>query len=173
MDGDVVSRHFAAQGFSSAIGWRLAMFTGAWFVLTGTFPATAPLGVAVILAATATSLWLQPVRTWRWHVAGFLRFVPYFLRQSIVGGLDVARRALAPRNVLTPGMVEYAIRLPEGPPRRFFAAAIGLLPGTLTAEMHSGSLTVHVVDRALPVARRLRELEDRTAALFGLPPLES
>jgi multicomponent Na+:H+ antiporter subunit E len=150
---------------------RLAMFTGGWIVLTGAFPAAAPLAVAAILAATATSLWLQPAGSWHWNPIGFARFVPYFLRQSMTGGLDVARRALLPTSPLAPGMVDYAVRLPDGPPRRFFAAAIGLLPGTLTAELHSGGLTVHALDRHLPVVPMLRELEDRTAALFGLPPL--
>jgi multicomponent Na+:H+ antiporter subunit E len=148
--------------------WRLALFTGAWVVLTGGIATAGLLGVAVIVASTAVSLQLQPPGTWRWSGAGFVRFVPYFLRQSVSGGFDVAGRALLPRGPLAPGMVEYAIRLPDGPARRFFAATIGLLPGTLTTELHGARLTVHVLDRALPVASMLRELEDRTAALFGL-----
>jgi multicomponent Na+:H+ antiporter subunit E len=158
-------------GTIRTIVWRLAMFTGGWVVLTGAFPAAAPLAVATIVAATATSLWLQPAGSWRWDPAGFARFVPYFLHQSITGGLDVARRALLPARPLAPGMIDYPVRLPDGPARRFFAAAIGLLPGTLTAELHSGGLTVHALDRHLPVVPMLRKLEDRTAALFGLPPL--
>ncbi len=68
-------------------------------------------------------------------------------------------------------MLEYAVRLPDGPARRFFTAAIGLLPGTLTAHVETARLTVHVLDRSLPLATTLQALEDRIADLYGLPPL--
>jgi multicomponent Na+:H+ antiporter subunit E len=150
--------------------WRLVLFAAGWLVLTGDIASVGPIGAAVVALAAAASLWLQPPGSLRWHAAGLVRFVPYFLSQSWRGGLDVAARALLARRPLAPGLVDYRVSLPEGPARRFFAAAIGLLPGTLTTELEGDRLTVHALDRRLPVATMLQELEDRTAALFGVPP---
>lgn len=149
--------------------WRLALFTAAWCVLADGIAVGGLVGAATIGSATAVSLYLQPVGSWRWTVAGLVLFVPYFLRQSVSGGLDVAGRALLPHRRLAPALMDYPLRLPDGPARRFFAGAIGLLPGTLTAELHADHLTVHVLDRNLPVASMLGELERRTASLFGVP----
>jgi multicomponent Na+:H+ antiporter subunit E len=149
---------------------RLVLFAAGWLVLTGDVASVGPLGAAVVALATATSLWLLPPDSSRWHPAELVRFVPYFLSQSWRGGLDVAARALLPRRTLAPELVAYHVSLPDGPARRFFAAAIGLLPGTLTTELDGDRLTVHALDRSLPVASMLRELEERTAALFGVPP---
>jgi multicomponent Na+:H+ antiporter subunit E len=44
---------------------------------------------------------------------------------------------------------------------------VSLLPGTASVRLNEERLKVHVLDRQLPVMEKLRELEDRVAALFG------
>jgi multisubunit Na+/H+ antiporter MnhE subunit len=51
------------------------------------------------------------------------------------------------------------------------ADAISLLPGTLSADLAGGRLTIHVLDRNMPVHAELEALEARVAAMLeaGVP----
>lgn len=95
-------------------------------------------------------------------------FVPWFLLQSVRGGADVARRALAPSLPLAPGFLHYRIRLPQGPARVFFVNCISLLPGTFSARLEDDDLTVHHLAEPEAGRRRLAELEGRVGGLFGM-----
>jgi multicomponent Na+:H+ antiporter subunit E len=97
-----------------------------------------------------------------------LRFVPYFLRASLLAGLDVMRRALDPRMPIDPALVRFPLRLPPGPARATLAAVVSLLPGTLSVELEHEQLLVHVLDRRLAAGQALGQLEDRVADVFGL-----
>ena len=55
----------------------------------------------------------------RW--LGLLLFAAIFLRESIRGGWDVARRVLQPSLPVDPGFIRFASALPEGAPRYLFA----------------------------------------------------
>lgn len=142
----------------AAIWWALA--EGSWY--------SPVLATTAIAAATAASLRLVPPGSWRWRPTGLLRFVPFFLRQSILGGVDVARRALDPRLPIAPGFLSYRFRLPPGPARVFFANTLSLLPGTLSTQLGADALRVHVLDLHRPVRRNAAELEARVADLFGV-----
>jgi multicomponent Na+:H+ antiporter subunit E len=138
-----------------------------WAFVEGEVGGWIPSGLAV-LTATLASYPLIPVGAWRWRVRGVLRFLPFFLRQSARGGIDVAARALHPRLPVLPGFIEYPLRLPEGPARVFFVNSLNLLPGTLSAELRDGVLRVHLLHRGMPARERIEQLEGRVAALFGV-----
>jgi len=129
---------------------------------------------AVGLAVTA-SLALVP-GPWRlhWSPEGLARFVPFFLFQSLRGGLDVACRTFHPRLPLNPSLVRYPLRLEQSPAQVFMANVVSLLPGTLSADLEGSVLTVHALDIGLPVTEQLQTLESRVARLFGstvpIPP---
>jgi hypothetical protein len=61
---------------------------------------------------------------------------------------------------------------PASPPcvtdaaRIAFAWAVSLLPGTVAAVLGDEELTIHAIDRTLPVRERLLELERRVADVF-------
>ena len=154
---------------------RALLVTLLWLVLTEGAVTPWPLILLVIGAVTAMSLvYRGPVR-WRWRLSGLLRFVPFFLYHSLVGGVDVGLRAFRRRIPVAPTFIRYEMRLPPfEPPARFFAATLSLLPGTLCASMQREILSSHVVDDAQPNAARLHQLESRVADLFGetLPPLD-
>ena len=68
-----------------------------WIVLTGSATDALPYGAVAVVVAAALSLRLYPADrpgVGAWRVAVFL---PRFLVQSVLGGLDVARRAFDPR----------------------------------------------------------------------------
>lgn len=139
-----------------------------WWAVTEGSPAAWAFGVPLIALAVGAGLVLHPRRDWTLRPLGLARFAGFFLWQSLRGGIDVAARALNPRLPIAPAMVDYRLRLPEGPARVFLADVVSLLPGTLSAALAGGRLRLHVLDERLPVTRALRTVEERVAALFGL-----
>jgi multicomponent Na+:H+ antiporter subunit E len=124
------------------------------------------LGVAVIAAAVAAGLAVRPGPARAIPLRGVLAFVPWFLRESVRGAVDVARRAFAPDPALHPAMVEYRTRLAEGAARVWFADVVSLLPGTVSVELAGDRVRIHVLAAGPQVDDELRVLEDRVAALF-------
>lgn len=154
------------------LGWRRAVPTAAlgalvWWALTEGAGAWI-FGAVVIAAATGAALLLTPRGTNQISVTALPRFVAFFLRESWRGGFDVGRRALHPRLSLAPGLLEYRLRLPPGGARIFLFNVVSLLPGTLSTDFDESNLTVHVLDRDLPVLAEIEQLEAQVAALFGI-----
>lgn len=157
----------AARLAQALLARSLLMGTTWWAIAEGEVHGWLLSGIAVLLAA-AVSLVVVPAGSFWWHVPGLARFVPYFLAQSVRGGVDVAARALHPRMPIRPGTILYRLRLPEGPSRAFFVVALSLLPGTLSARLEGQVLRVHLLHRGVPAEEKLAELEVRVAALFGV-----
>jgi multicomponent Na+:H+ antiporter subunit E len=121
----------------------------------------------VIVTATIVSLTLFPSPRWRWRFSSFVRFIPFFLWQSLRGGVDVARLAFHPQLPLAPLLLDYHLRLPEGPAQVFLADLVSLLPGTLSADLQQGCLTVHAIaGDSTSLSQELQSLENRTAELY-------
>ena len=150
---------------------RAALFAFLWWVLTEGDSRSWLIGVPVVLAAAAATVALNPSSRWRLSLAGLAGFVPHFLWRSIVGSVDVAWRAFHPSLPISPALIRYPLGLPaDGPARVFFAGVVNLLPGTLSAELHDDSMTIHLLNGESPSAPAdLRRLEQKVGALFGLP----
>jgi multicomponent Na+:H+ antiporter subunit E len=123
-------------------------------------------GAVAVPVTVALSRWLVPMQYTHFALAGLVRFVPWFLVQSLAGGVDVARRALHPRLPLDICEIDHALSLPPGQARSVFVGVISLLPGTLACDVHGDRLRVHslIGDPRAPLAA----LERRIAALYGL-----
>ncbi len=126
-------------------------------------------GLLAVVCAAALHTGLGGRRGGLISPLGFAAFVPFFLDQSVRGGVDVARRAFTPSLPLEPGFLDYTLRLPEGPARVFFVNCISLLPGTFSADLAGGRVRVHLLAEPQEGPRRLARLEGRVAALFGVP----
>jgi multicomponent Na+:H+ antiporter subunit E len=161
---------------SSPVMWGLlaaATLAAFWLLFTEGDAASWVVGAPTVTLATAAAVWLRPPVGGRPRLVGLARFVVYFIRRSLVGGADVAWRALHPALPLTPAFRTHRFRLPaEGPSRVFYACVLNLLPGTLGAELHDDQVTVHVLDSRPQAEPGLSELEEVIAVLFGLnlPP---
>jgi multicomponent Na+:H+ antiporter subunit E len=150
-----------------ALVMRALVFTALWSLLSENAWHDWPLVVLGVVAGVAVSFALWPVGAWQWRFLPVLRFIPYFLRESLTGGIDVARRAFSPKMPLDPGLLEFPLRLRGGAARVFFCWTVSLLPGTASVHLSEARLKVHVLDRQLPAMEKLRELEDYITALFG------
>lgn len=146
---------------------RLPLFALLWWVLSEGSLEGGTFALLSVSFATLASLLLVPPGSFRWRPWGLLGFVPYFLWQSLLGGLDVARRALSPALPLEPGFTELPLRLRGEAAQAFLAWTVSLLPGTASAELLEGSLKVHVLDTRVPAVERLARLEAQVARLFA------
>jgi multicomponent Na+:H+ antiporter subunit E len=92
-----------------------------------------------------------------------LALLPRFLWQSLKAGLDVARRAFAPRIPLATGFVDYRTGFPRGMARNHFATITSLMPGSLPSGDGPDSIEYHCLDIGQPAAEQLAEEERRLA----------
>jgi multicomponent Na+:H+ antiporter subunit E len=137
----------------AAVVARAIGFLILWLVLAGFNPGDLPAAVVAVAGATWASLRLLPPGRSRLSPLGIARLALRFPRQSLMAGIDVARRALNPRLPLRPGFVTVSLRLSPGTPRDGFCAFASLLPGTLPIDTNDdGTLLVHCLDVGQPVA---------------------
>lgn len=150
-----------------SVSIRSAFFALLWWVLSDGVVASWLVGVPAVLLASLVSVALMPA--FSWSLKGVVRFVPFFLWQSLRGGADVAWRAFHPAVPIVPGLVDYPLRLPPGLPRVLMANTVSLLPGTLSTELSADCLRVHVLDARTDVFAKLRALEQRVAGILRVP----
>ena len=146
----------------------LGLMVGVWWLLAGAgHDGWLPGIVAVVIGGLLYTRLGGGLGT-SLSMPGLLRFIPYFLQQSLLGGVDVAFRALSPSLPLEPAFIRYPIRLEAGEGRYVFLNTISLLPGTFSARLEARHILVHALADGEKATGRLRELEGRVADLFGV-----
>ena len=98
-----------------------------------------------------------------------LFFIGYFLRSSLLGGVDVTWRAMHPDLPIQPQLVQYSLLLPKGAARTLFMAVVSLLPGTVSADIDGDLLITHVINERKPIQQELDQLERVVAWMFAIP----
>lgn len=143
---------------------RLLFTSGVWVVLSGTDAKALAVGAVAVPVATWLGLRLLPRRQ---HLVlrRLVRHFPAFAGGSLIGGLDVARRALSPRMPLSPGWVEVPVRLHDGG-RVAMGAELSLMPGTLAAGVRGDRLLVHLLDTEAGFERAIPREEAKIAAMI-------
>lgn len=144
----------------------MALFALLWWLLTEGNPSSWWFGAPLVLLVTGVSTFLAPPS--RRSLAGWLRFIPFFIGHSLKGGFDVAWRAMHPALPIAPLLVEYRMRLSNEQARVFMANTASLLPGTLGARFEGSNLQIHVLDGTGDFRRELENLESKVAALFSI-----
>jgi multicomponent Na+:H+ antiporter subunit E len=149
---------------------RAALLAALWWVLVQGRPDAWLIGLpAVALAAFASTRLGTPA----WSglsLRGLPAFAGLFLRESVRGGLDVARRTLGPRLHIAPGFHRYRLHISHPAARTLLINCIGLLPGTLTADLDGDHAVLHLLDASQDPDPQLQRLEASIARLFGLTP---
>jgi multicomponent Na+:H+ antiporter subunit E len=143
---------------------------GTWALYTGLQPGDVEVGIVAACAIAGLSVFRRPDTYWLrlWAVPGFALF---FVGQSLLTGLHVARLALSPSSAWKPGWLTLPSRLPEGPARALFGNLVSLLPGTLCGDLDDdGVHHIHLLQAHRNPEGSLRALERRVARLYGLRP---
>ncbi|MCP1726754.1 multicomponent Na+:H+ antiporter subunit E [Natronospira proteinivora] len=138
-----------------------AVLTLLWFALSGGQGWWTALP-AIILILFA-SHWLLPETLKPVSLTGLLSFSLYFIQRSILGGLDVAWRALHPKMPLDIRQHVHRFEV-DGPARTIIIGSLSLMPGTLSVSQDGDQLTVHSISG--DVAHECRRLEQRAQGVF-------
>ncbi len=144
---------------------RSGLFALLWWILADGAESSWWIGVPAVLVAVAASTLLLPPLPFLWHE--LLRFAPLFLIRSLLGGVDVARRAFHPEMPIAPDIIAYRLKLPPGLPRVFMANTISLLPGTLSAGLDRDVLQVHILGGRKGFLAEIESVEKGVARLFA------
>jgi multicomponent Na+:H+ antiporter subunit E len=150
---------------------RAAAFLALWLILAGVKTADFPAAITAVAAAVWASIRLMPPGTMHLSPSGIVRLAARFPLEALVAGIDVARRAFAPRLPLRPGLVSCPSRQPPGPSREAFLMFTSLLPGTVPCGASDDQeLLVHCVDVTQPIATQMARDEARFMdAVTGAP----
>jgi multicomponent Na+:H+ antiporter subunit E len=150
--------------------YRLAAFFALWVMLAGVEVADIAIGIMTAVAATVGSLHLLPPapRGFRPSPAVLANLMVRLVWQSLVAGIDVARRALDPRLPLQPGFIAFSPRLPNTMALNTFCTLTSLAPGTLPAgQDDSGAIVIHCLDGGQPVSAHLAADEELLRRALG------
>jgi multicomponent Na+:H+ antiporter subunit E len=127
-----------------------------WLVLIRSAqPADLLVGALTVAVATWLSLRLLPPEAGRVRLKALAGRLPRFLWQSVRAGIDVARRAFAPRPPLAPGFATHPTGLPRGVARNTFATITSLVPGTVPVHDDADGILYHCLDTRQPVLQDL------------------
>lgn len=138
-----------------------------WWLLSEGAAASWGVGGVVVALATAASLALAPEPLPRLRIVPILRFVPFFIGKSFLGGVDVVWRACQPVPRVAPSVKTCCLADRTVAERIAFTILFGLLPGTLSVRLKGETLRFHVLDDAMPVMEDAAALEQRLAPIFG------
>lgn len=147
---------------------RAAGFLALWLVLAGWQPADLPAAAVAVIAATWVSLKLSPAAVPGLSLPNLAVLTLRYPLQSLLAGIDVARRAFAPSLPLHVDTIAYTPLLPPGPARDAFLAYASTMPGTVpvTADVVD-TILMHCLDSRHPVAAQMAAEERRFMRVLG------
>ena len=145
---------------------RFVVFAAGWVVLLGGDHLSDIWFVMLFLIATAAiSIYTVPPGQWVLRPLGFIRFFPFFLITALRGGWDVARRVFFRKVPIDPDFI--TIENFRDPRKTLILVwIISLLPGTASTVINEETITVHVLDKKLPVEKEIEELKSRIDKMF-------
>ena len=159
--------HAVFHPFVLTVLKRAILMALVWLALTGGDAQAWVYGAIAVAGATGLSLILLPASPRPARVLRLFALFPGFLLRSILGGVDVAWRALHPRLPVRPGWVSQETSIRDGAARSLFGAETSLLPGTLSAGCDEAGLMIHCLDANARTRERLAAEEKRLARVFS------
>jgi len=151
------------------------LFSLIWLVLVEFDYKSFIVGAFFILIATSMSYWLSRIHDKTIEVKSSIRLlalpklVLFFVTQSIVGGLDTAKRAFSPSLNIKPSFIKYQMCfLTMGVNSHIFTNLVSLLPGSLIVMQEPDGIIVHVLALHAASHSDLAKCERIVANLYGI-----
>ncbi len=148
-----------------ALCLRLVLGALLWWVLTEGSVSSWLIGLPTILVAVLVSFQLTPYNPYTIRLVALPGFLFYFIKTSLVAGLDIAKRTLNPNLPVGSQWVTYTTKL-EGLPRWLFMSSLSLMPGTLSVSSETQALVIHSLDDPQKTRDELHKLERQLIDLF-------
>ena len=152
----------------SSVAARIVILASLWWLIAQGQADAWLVGLPAVALATLASIHLGSPALPRLSLAGLVAFIALFLRESIRGGLDVALRTLRPSLRIQPGFRRYHLHISDPSARVLLINCIGLLPGTLAADLDGDHAELHLLDSRDNPDQQLLRLEQAVARLFVL-----
>ncbi|SFE16702.1 Na+/H+ antiporter subunit E [Nitrosomonas sp. Nm166] len=146
--------------------WRIVLLIAVWWILTQGSTSSWGVGLISIPLALVVSLILLPPGFSRFSFIGLFIFLIRFLGQSLKSGIQVALMAIRLDLDLHPNILIISLRLPEGLGRVILVNTLNLLPGTLSVNLTTSNLYLHVLDERQPVEAQVRDIEEQIAHML-------
>jgi len=169
VNGPYIHKVYSPAATVPGILARTAILALLWWIIAQGQASAWLIGLPAVALATMASVYFSRTALPGVSLAGLSGFVVLFLRESVRGGMDVARRTLAPRLRIQPGFKSYRLQLDEPSARVLLLNCISLLPGTLAVRLDGNRLELHLLDTGEDPGPGLLRLEQAIARLFGLP----
>ncbi len=141
-------------------------FAFLWWLMTDGQLSSWIIGIPAVLFAVWAFIRLNPRSGHYLSPVGLLKFIPFFLIESLRGGIDVASRTLHPRLRIKPGFYRYQVKLDDRVKRIFFVNCVNLLPGTLTADIQDDWIEIHLLSEDIDPGEGLSRLEEAVRQIF-------
>ncbi len=159
-------KHLKISTLITSFLLRFVIFAAGWFVLVGGQQISDIWFVILFLIATTViSMYTVPPGQWVISPLGVVRFFPFFLLTALRGGWDVARRVFFRTVPIDPDFITIE-HDPDPRKTLILAWIISLLPGTASTLITEESIVVHVLDKKLPAAQEIQELQNRINIIF-------
>ena len=139
-----------------------------WLLLSGFFK---PLLISLGIFSVILSLWLAKRTGYFVHalqIKPLLRLPAlwwWVFTEVVKSSIEVARIILTPSLPIQPELVEFTTEEKSDSGKVILGNSITLSPGTVTIDMHKGSLLVHCLTKNSADSLRTREVEKRIAKL--------
>ncbi|MGB5717619.1 MAG: Na+/H+ antiporter subunit E [Gammaproteobacteria bacterium] len=146
----------------------MAILAGLWWLIVQGRADAWLVGLPTVALAALASVQLGSPALPRLSLTGLFAFLALFLRESIRGGSDVAFRTLGKRLRIEPGFRRYRLHISDPSARVLLINCIGLLPGTLAADLDGDHAELHLLDSSDSPDLQLLQLERAVARLFNL-----
>jgi multicomponent Na+:H+ antiporter subunit E len=145
-----------------------AILAGLWWLIVQGRADAWLIGLPAVAFASWASIRLGGNELPGLSLGGLVAFIALFLRESIRGGVDVTRRTLGTSLRIEPGFRRYRLHISHPAARVLLINCIGLLPGTLAADLDCDHAELHLLDTGVNPDPQLLQLEQAVARLFGL-----
>jgi multicomponent Na+:H+ antiporter subunit E len=145
-----------------------AILAGLWWLIVQGRADAWLVGLPAVALASWASIRLGGNKLPGLSPGGLVAFIKLFLRESVRGGIDVARRTLGPGLRIKPGFHRYPLHISHPAARVLLINCIGLLPGTLAADLDGDHAELHLLDTGANPDPQLLQLEQAVTRLFCL-----